>query len=353
LVIGHSTSGTYTMPADQRTSSTRRWIVWTLRIGVLVVVGVAVSGTVRNAWAEISEQDWHVWPAWLVASGILYLIGLVPMAWFWQRTLAALGCPTPWGPTLRAYFLGHVGKYVPGKAMAVALRVVAIRKWAPSIRIAILSTMLETLTMMAVGAFLGAGLSAYLLRSRPELALAALATAVAVGLPTLPPVARWLARFGAERMKVKAEAAAARGGASTAAQSALVDIDSNLNGISWRLLVDGWFAAIVCWLFLALSLWATLRAIGVDDVNFVDTLPRLVAAVAMAIVAGFVSMLPGGLGVRDLALVELLDPICGSANALVAAILMRLVWLVSELAACVILYVAARRRSKRLNHEAE
>jgi uncharacterized membrane protein YbhN (UPF0104 family) len=55
-------------------------------------------------------------------------------------------------------------------------------------------------------------------------------------------------------------------------------------------------------------------------------------------------MLPGGLGVRDALLMQLLTPGCGAANALVAALLMRLVWLVSELLACVILYVAAKFR---------
>ena len=65
-------------------------------------------------------------------------VGLVPMAWFWHRTLAALGQPAPWRATLRAYFLGHLGKYVPGKAMAVILRVAAVRKWVPSMRIALI-----------------------------------------------------------------------------------------------------------------------------------------------------------------------------------------------------------------------
>jgi uncharacterized membrane protein YbhN (UPF0104 family) len=95
---------------------------------------------------------------------------------------------------------------------------------------------------------------------------------------------------------------------------------------------------------LGWSLWATLRAIGVVDLEPIRHLPLLVAAVALAVVAGFASMLPGGLGVRDALLMQLLAPHCGSANALVAAVLVRLVWLVSELAACVILYVGARSR---------
>src|SRR5688572_23522163 len=156
--------------ADQRSSASRRGLLWTLRIGALVLVCVGVGGTVRHALDQLSHYEWQVRPSWLIASGGLYLVGLSFMAWFWWRTLAALDHPTPWSTTLRAYFLGHLGKYVPGKAMSVILRVAAVRKWVPSLRIAILSTMLETLTMMAVGAFLASALSAFLLRSRPELA---------------------------------------------------------------------------------------------------------------------------------------------------------------------------------------
>jgi uncharacterized membrane protein YbhN (UPF0104 family) len=54
-------------------------------------------------------------------------------------------------------------------------------------------------------------------------------------------------------------------------------------------------------------------------------------------------MLPGGLGVRDLLLMELLVPLCDRANALIAAVLLRLVWLVTEVIVCGILYVAAHR----------
>jgi len=333
------------MPPAERSTAPRRWLIWAFRIAVLVIVCIGVGGTVRNALDQLSQHEWRVRPAWLIAAGALYAAGLMPMAWFWYRTLTALGQPAPWKATLRAYYLGHLGKYVPGKAMAVILRVAAVRKWVPSMRLALVSTMLETLTMMAVGAFLAAALSTFLLRSQPELAAFALLTAVGVGLPTLPPIARWLARLGVSRMKQPIDEV--HDGVSSAPTSTQLEIESNLRGIDLRLLFEGWSAALVCWLFLGLSLWATLRAIGVEDLDLTEDLPVLVAAVAMAVVAGFVSMLPGGLGVRDLALVQLLSETCGPANALVATVLLRLVWLVSELAVCVILYVAAKLSTKR------
>ena len=84
--------------------------------------------------------------------------------------------------------------------------------------------------------------------------------------------------------------------------------------------------------------------VGVETLEPVSSLPLLVAAVSLAVVGGFVSMLPGGFVVRDALLLELLSPTCGSANALIASVLLRLVWLVSELTICGILELVKRGR---------
>jgi uncharacterized membrane protein YbhN (UPF0104 family) len=217
--------------------------------------------------------------------------------------------------------------------MSVILRVAVVRRWVPSMRIALVSTLLETLTMMAVGAFLAAAISAGALGLDPMISLAAAGMALAAGVPTWPPVARRLARLGVDLGKRRDE-----GPGELAAE---FDIAERVRAIDFRLLARGWAAAAVCWLLLALSLWATLRAIGVDQLSPVADLPRLVAAVAFSVVAGFLSQLPAGLGVRDAVLMQLLVPSCGEANSLVAAVVMRLVWLLSEVIACGILYIGA------------
>ena len=319
-------------------TSARRWLVWGLRIAALVVVCVGVGGTVRRAVGQLSEHEWELQPGWLAISGAVYVLGLTAMAWFWWRVLAAMHYPTPFVAALRAYFLGHLGKYVPGKAMAVILRVAAVRRWVPSMRIVLVSVLLETLTMMSAGAFVAFVLAATVLRTDAYIWLIALGMAIVSGAPTLPPVMRWLARLGVGRVRPNDEAKQQADGATT--------IDVNLRGIDLGVLIEGWFAASVCWALLGVSLWATLRSIGVDQVALPDDLPVLVTAVAFAVVAGFLSMLPGGLVVRDAVLMQLLAPVCGAGNALVAAVLMRLVWLVSELIACGILYVGARSRER-------
>ena len=96
-------------------------------MAIVVAVCVAVSGTFRTAIDQLSGQPWQFKSLWLVVAGLFYLSGAMPMAWFWWRTFAALGQHPGWWTTLHAYFFGHLGKYVPGKALVVVIRVGLLR----------------------------------------------------------------------------------------------------------------------------------------------------------------------------------------------------------------------------------
>lgn len=314
-------------------SSRRRRLLWALRVLILAAVVIGVSGTLRDALAELSQHHWRLRPGWAAAAGFYYLIGLAPMAWFWRRALVALGQHVPWRTTLRAYYFGHLGKYFPGKALVVVLRVALVRRSATSTWLVVVAVLLETLTMMAVGAFLAAVLAIVVLPLRPGLAALATGMAIIACVATLPPMARGFARTGLTHFDQ-------RGGESSSDPAA--DADATVRGMTWRLWASGWLAAALSWCLLGLSLWATLRSIGVDNLPPVENMPLLVGAVSLAVVAGFLSLLPGGIVVRDALLLQLLAPTCGEANALVAAVLLRIIWLLSELAVCGILYGATR-----------
>jgi glycosyltransferase 2 family protein len=316
-------------------SSRRRWWLPVLKLAVVVAVCFAVQGTVRDAIAKLAEHPWQMDARWLIAAGVLYVAAWLPMAWFWRRVLAALGQSMDRLTTLHAYFVGHLGKYVPGKALVLVIRVGLLRPRTISIRLGVASILLETLVVMSVGAVLAAVLAPFVLRHDPRLAIAATITAVVVGLPTIPVITRRLLR------RLMGWKISDSGDSSGLHDSHVID-----QQITARLLSRGWLASVACWVLLGWSMWATLRAIGVTSVHPIADLPLLVAVVTLSIVAGFVSMLPGGMVVRDALLFELLSKSCGEADALVAAVLWRLVSLLAELAICGILEIAKRAAPK-------
>jgi len=326
-------------PSRNSKAGARRWIKHVVQFFVLAAVVWGVQRTLLQAIADLDEYPWSrfdaYWPWWLAASAALYLVGLLPMALYWRRALVVLGQRPGMLETARAYYVGHLGKYVPGKALVVILRAGMIRSQRVDTGLAAASVFFETLTMMAVGAALAAVMLAVFLRDGQGLLWLALGLGVLAGVPTWPPVFRRLARWAGVGRSDPA-------------------LRERLQRIDFRLTLLGWLVMVVGWCFLALSMWAVLRAMGVQGVSLADHWPVYLAAVTLAMVAGFLSLLPGGLGVRDLILAQIMIPYlkslpaAGSAvvAAYASAILLRLVWLAAELIISGVLYVGIRRKSE-------
>jgi hypothetical protein len=98
----------------------------------------------------------HVQPGWTLLAGLFYFLSMLPCAWFWQRTMRALGQRPRWRHAVRAYTVGNLGKYVPGKALVVVLRASLIRGRDVALPAAAAAIFVETLTMMAAGAVVAA-----------------------------------------------------------------------------------------------------------------------------------------------------------------------------------------------------
>src|ERR1019366_6670024 len=100
----------------------KRWLIlgvkWVLALVVLFFIGWQF---LRDfARDEIKSMELH--PAWLAASAGLYLLGILPNAWFWRHLFEKFGYSTPLYAAIRAHYIGQLGKYVPGKALALAIR---------------------------------------------------------------------------------------------------------------------------------------------------------------------------------------------------------------------------------------
>jgi glycosyltransferase 2 family protein len=226
----------------------------------------------------------------------------------------------PVGPfqAWRGHLMGHVGKYVPGKAMVLFLRVMAVRGGGVRTSVVAAATAMETLFQMAIGCILG-GLIAIVLGLPKFIALGAVAGGLLLALPTLPPLSELLMRLVLRNHARR---------------------DAIAGGYGWALAARGWLAMALSWSLIGLSFWVVVAALpaiaqaaGEEQRSAwtIDDYWRATAVMALATAAGFVSLLPGGAGVRELVVAYLLEPRIGAAHALLAAILARLVYLIVEL----------------------
>ena len=317
-------------PTSRLTSSRLKWVKLAVRLVIAVLVAWGVWRTVVQANTRLAEEQFRladVDPWWLILAGFFYLVGMVPSWLFWHRTLGAMGQRPGRLQTLRAFYIGHLGKYVPGKALVVVLRTGLVRGPGVDTTVAATSIFVETLTFMAVGVSLAAVILPFLTDQSWLIGLS-IGLLLLASVPTAPPIFRKIVRIlGVRRANPQ--------------------IDAAIEGISWRLLAGGWVSMAIGWLLFGASLWATLRAVPpgllTSDLSSPwPHLPLLTACVGLAMVAGFLSLLPGGLGVRELVLIPLLAPVYGDVAAMIAAVLLRLVWLLAELLASAILYVSIR-----------
>jgi uncharacterized membrane protein YbhN (UPF0104 family) len=304
-------------------------------IAQLAILALIIWGswrTVQQALADLEKSNISFAQfdlSWLFASGFFYLAGMVPFALFWHRVLRLMDQhPKLWN-SLRAYFVSQPGKYVPGKFMVVVLRSACIRKDGVNTTLAVTSTFVETLTMMSVGAVLGAVILAVYSWMEWRLVAFALCMAFVVGLPVFPPVLRRVAKL-------------------TKLSRLGPGIDRSLEGLTLSSLVPGWVGIAVGWFSMGLSLWSTLKAMprhSLETTNWTDIF-LLTACIAMSTVAGFVSGLPGGLGVRELVVMVLVKPHFGAAAAVISAVVHRCVMIVVDLMVGGIMYAAKGRGSR-------
>ncbi len=320
------------------------------KMAILALVVWGGHRTISSALDELSLRNWRfsqIQLGWAVLSGALYLISQLPCGWFWHEVLIALGQRVELLRALRAYYIGHLGKYVPGKAMVVVLRAALIGR--PHVRtsLAVVAVFYETFTTMACGAALAAAILLAIRRDMPWLIVGSLALVAVVGVPTVPFVfIRLLRVLRIIRAEPNLEAAA---------DTTTTEIANH--GIQLRpaLLARGWIFIAIGWALAGASLWAAIRAIGVEDTSLLNDLPLYTATIALAVVLGFVSMLPAGFGVRDIALMQLLAPHLetlapqrGQSLALIAVVVLRLIWLGTEAGLSAVIYPFGRKQKGNL-----
>lgn len=315
--------------SDHRSNS-RQLLVFAVKLLIVLLVVWFIRQTIVGAWNDLRGHPRHVDWLWLAAAGWLYLFGSLFCGFFWHRILRTLGQQVSLTVALRAFYVGHLGKYVPGKAMVVILRAGMIRGPGVDASLAVVSVFLETLTMMSVGSLMAAAVVAGCLRDKPIWFFASIIMLAAAGLPTLPPVFRRLVRLA---------------GFGKIDPATLAKLDA----VGYKTIFWGWTLNVLGWIALGLSYWAVLKSLGVGGNNPLEHLHLYVASVSLATVAGFVSFVPGGAVVREGVLTtvtELMFPQFDNTIALLGAVLLRLAWLAAELFMAGVLMLGNQRRTK-------
>lgn len=319
-----------------------------LKFAFLAVVLAYVAQTFRDGLHDLSQQRLTFSFPHLAAACVVYVLAQAAMATFWRRVLLAVGQPTPASVAYPTFFISQLGKYVPGKASVVLLRAsrlhTAEKRRGHAIAYKSLlvkagaSSFYESLCYMAVGSLLAAGLIPFVEGAATVrwLAPVALGLAAVCLAPALPPVFRWLiARFTSSSGRAELR-------------------DRLRESFGYDLAAYGVLAAAIAWVLMAVFLWLVAQSIGMaDGLETADQLSETLAfwtlAATLPAVAGFVSLLPAGIGVREAVSLALLAPVLGDGGAVAVTAASRLIGVATEVLVCVSLLVGESLRKRRRN----
>ena len=209
--------------------------------------------------------------------------------------MRSLGQPIPFAAGMRAYYISHLGKYLPGKAWAVWLRGEGAKRAGCSMSVAVATSFYEVLTLMATGALVAAVVFVFQPPKFYDFNIPPWVTGtflVAVcGLPLVPGVMSFVTRRLAHRFAAIEHA-----------------------HVPMRALLEGVAIELVGWALMGLSVWLCLRgtiepAPELTLANWIDC--TAVIGLAYAPSGSRRSCCRPAVGVREVCAQRVPDPVRG------------------------------------------
>jgi uncharacterized membrane protein YbhN (UPF0104 family) len=270
-----------------------------IAIGIAGLTFVAVK--IVQDREEIADALASSNPVWLIVAVVFGLAAMALLGVNWLLIVRHGGAPAPWRRGLYWFFVGQLGKYVPGGIWPIVGQAELAHRDRTPRPVAYWST-----AMSMVGTLLGA------------LGVAAIAGMVSPAGSRIVPIL-----FCIGLIVVFAALASPR------IRGALHRLGDRITPRELRLPDAGWFAGIVSrylpvWvLFSGMNIFS-VRALGVTlDADLVVT---LIYATCVSWIAGFVIIgLPGGLGVREAVFISMMTAPLGAGLAVSVAVISRVV----------------------------
>lgn len=273
---------------------------------VAVLVLAAIAYAVVSEWNGVrSALTTLAWPS-VVLSFVAAMAGTVTSLMAWRALLADEGHPLSPFAAGRIFFVGQLGKYLPGSVWSIVLQMeLGKRAGVPRGRAFTTSLAwvgLSLSTALCVG-MLGVPVLASANRAEVWILVAVLPFAVIASVPAV------LTRLVNLVLRLMRKGPLPK-------------------PLSWRgvLSAAAWLAAT--WVFFGLHLWLLANALGAPGI---DGVSRCIGGFALAMAAGVLFVVvPSGAGVREAIIVASLAPVMSTGEALGIAVVSRAVFILAD-----------------------
>ncbi len=314
------------------------WAVLRIILGVAVLLAVGLALTQR--WSAVSAELGRVpLGATLLAGGcVIGALGLTLLGW--RLLLAGLGSPLPWAPAAGIFFIGQLGKYLPGSVWPIVVQAQgAARYGVPRERTAI-AGLLAVLLSAWCGVLVGLG-------ALPLLLTGVFSSTGSVG---------WLRLGGVQAAGICVAAAVLVALVHPGILNALVAFILRIlrrppwsQRLGGRAIFGTMLSFLVAWLLLGAHIWILARALAPEAAGSAALAQAAIFGYPLAAAVGILVIpLPVGLGLREFILVVVLAGQFAQPSAIAVGLVSRLLVTLADILVAVIGWaVAAQGRSKR------
>lgn len=298
-----------TLRSWQSAPRLRTW----MQVGTLVfTIGFLIVLLIHGREELAQFDDWR---AYLTVCGqgfLLYPLSLTVQAWVWGMMIARLGQVSISWRDAEIFAYTHLMRRLPGAVWYLAGRTMIYRERGIRASVTLAASGLEFVLLVLVAVALSAALSlsshgGWLLVSA---ALILIVLVIPQGLTALSAASdqRWIPEF---------------------ARKWLAKLSGEVMPKSWDLAL--WVAAyLMSYVVGGLILFLLARSIAPEsDVTVTNAVRIWALAVGVAFLTSAVS--PAGLGIRELTLTALLSPYMPTLGAVLVAVLLRMLFIVSDL----------------------
>jgi uncharacterized membrane protein YbhN (UPF0104 family) len=279
-----------------------RWGFGLVAVALAAWAMVARRGEVLHALARLQ-------PGWLALALVATLANAGTAGMMWRRLLVDLGSRLPLTTAARVFFVGQLGKYLPGSLWPMVMQAELASDHGVARRRTAAATMVTLLLSVACGL----AVVLVTLPFVPDVVPPGFGWAVFLVVPLLvllhPAVLDRLINAGLRKLGRD-----------------LLERRTSLYGTA---VSTGW--AALSWAAAGLQVWALAVSLGAPAT--VRSLALTTGGYALAWAVGFVVVIaPAGAGAREVALIAVLAPLLDQGAALVVVMLSRILFTAVDLA---------------------
>lgn len=304
---------------QQETAARRRITGLDIARGLFVVVAVAFGAWgLHEHGAEIGLALSRTDPARVVAACLAVLLGLLLTGRVWHRIIGAYGHVLPQREAAAVFFIGQIGKYIPGSVWSLGAQADMARAFGVPPRTTVSAGLLFIWVHLATAIPTAAVLVHPFGSASPVEPWLLIVSSLVCVASLAPPVLTW-------------------------AGSALARAPEPVR-LTWRDAGTFIWTMAVVWLLYGLATFLVVPPAGLADVGRPLAVTLLcIGAFALSYVVGVLVVLaPAGVGVREAALIALLAPSLGLPGAAATALLVRAVHTVCDFGIAGVAWFLAR-----------